>query len=242
MPAYHTTEAYGHTLKGLFQLDRDLLDSSGLGNHLSLLGGNEGYNDVFPGMRGFCFDRLTTIGRSVATTDLAIAGDLTLLWLMTCGQEPSSFDQFLIACSVDGGTEADNAVYEIKHQEDSTLSTYMRLNYGRHTGSTPTFDSFNTKDALTPGGPYHVAFVRSGTSNLFYFNGRPDSGGAVTMAAPTGGSNGLFRLGNTARSTTKEQHRGVIASVKVVSGAYSPANVLSDYNICLGDLGPRLTP
>lgn len=213
-----------HSPVGLWKLDGNLLDSSGNGYHLTAVSTAQ-YSDVIPGMRGFgCFNnQYAWISSDVSA--LRIYGSVTVQAICVIWSV-SSNGRTVVQFGANGETNATNSIYGIQ------FINYDMNAQWEHSSGVNAGASFSAFPPI--GVPVHLAFVRdqaSGNASNFYMNGRLVGYGAGPYTAPDGGSSSRLYVGFNGASG---YHDGVIASVKVIAGALSAADIRAEYNRSLG--------
>lgn len=211
----------------LWQLNGNLLDSSGNGFTLSVEAGTERYSDTVPGVRGFYFDGATTLLRNAAEAALFILGDVTVEIVCTSYRTSlaASFSD-IVGHAATGETQAANYAYAME-----LAGTSVQVGHEHGSGVD---DFYNPGFALLCGSPNHVAFTR--TSNVYqvYLNGDPVGPPSSAFTPPNGGTSGRLRLGSFAAVVFP--WIGVLSSVKILDKSLSASSLKDEYNRTLGPI------
>lgn len=219
-----------HSPVGLWQLDGNLLDSSGNGFHLTMESGTERYSDVLPGLSGFYADTSSNPYYDVADTALNMTGAVTIEFMAVIVDVNTS--RSFVNFGAFGATEVTNVLYNFGMSAANPNPMVTSWESGVAVAVTHVINA-----GFPVATPFHAASTRSsGGIVRMYLNGKQvgDDSSALTM--PTGGSSSRFRILHNASSRTK----ATIASVKVLDQELTPAQILAEYNKTLGvALGKR---
>ncbi len=212
-----------HSPLGLWQLNGSLLDSSGNGRTLTVETGTSRFTQIAPQLEGFLFDGSTALWYNVADAALRLLGDMTFecLWIL---DEPVASGAFFSHEGSAGETEVNNVLYSW------IISTYPTLQwYSEHAAGVDDAATF-TIGQPTRGQLAHLAVKRESNIVSQFLNGLPYGPASSALVAPTGGSNGKFRLGAFPTVRTK----GVMCSAKLMNTALSADAIKAEYNRTLG--------
>lgn len=220
---------------GLWQLNGNLLDSSGNGLTLSVSTGTARYSQFLPGIVGLAFDGATELNRASSDASLQITGDLTVELLAFLSFPTGTSLGSLLAFDGNAGTEVANTLYGLR-LADST--TYMGVRSAHENGvATPV--TYDLADSFPYRSPCHIAQVRRNNQYSVFFNGRQIGATSGTLSAPTGGTTSTLRIGGLFGGNFMT---GILASVAVYNKALTSSEIMSDYNLTLGPVFGILTP
>jgi Concanavalin A-like lectin/glucanases superfamily len=194
----------------LIQLDGSLATSGSAGISLSVTGVTQ--YATCRGYRGFWFDGATSIVAG-ASAGVRISGALTLQMIV---QRNGLGSGSLVSCGVpSSNASADNMLYI------AFVGTDGRLGFLSESGAgVSTQTNFG---GVTDNQLYHLTFSRSAIGLVKTFvNGIKV--GESTLTLPTGGTNGVLRLG----AANTVSYNGFMCSVAVIASELSEADVLSD--------------
>jgi hypothetical protein len=219
-----------HSPVGLWQLNGGLTDSSGNGFTLTVESGTERYSQLPGGIQGFYFDGSTNLYRSAAEATLRILGDMTIELLCEWidsppGTSPNSNVVVVTHVGLQASSlEVENTLYRLG------AAPTLGLRYFAEQGAGGSI----LHDTVDGAGQslQHIAMVRSSDDVTFYLNGQALSATSTTLAAPTGGGNGRFRIG--AAQGLVGPCKAVVSSVKVVASALTAQQVADEYGRTLG--------
>lgn len=213
-----------HSPVGLWKLDGNLLDSSGNGYHLSVGTGTERYTEVIPGMRAFWFDGSSYVSRPSYDAALGITGSMTFqaitsVWALSATRVVAMF-------LATGETLATNVLWQCQFNSDATMSWAWENGAGVNEG--PFTNYF-------PGiyNPVHIALTRDASASYaskFYLNGKLVDTAPGPYTGPAGGTSSRLIIG----SNLSAHYSGSTASVKIVAGVLSEADIRAEYNRSLG--------
>lgn len=214
-----------HSPEGLWQLDGDMLDSSGNSHTLTVEAGTETYGSL-GNLTGFYFDGSTNLWRSSADSGLLELGDITLEMLVSFHTDDAGFgvnsDTFLVYHGASGESLATNTAYSLGPENDA-----IGLRYGAEHGSSGTNISYSPDESTgTVGEITHIALVRENDDVTIYANG-VSQGSSSSLSAPEGGTSGRFRVGSAYNLTRPIV--GVISSLKFVTSALSAEEIAAEY-------------
>lgn len=222
-----------HGPVGLWQLDGDLLDSSGNGYDLTVGSGTEQYAPLNSTDSAAFLDGSTYFVHDVEVAALRITGDMTFECLVQFLVDPpgegvnaTTTSPSLIAHGAAGETEATNTVYAFGPRASAPGLTWVSESGG---GS----NAQRNVDAEIPCGVWvHLAVVRDSNVVRTYMNGALlDTSGALT--APTGGATGRLVLGALANGSS-ENPTCLIASAKLIDSALTAAEIKAEVQRTLG--------
>lgn len=228
---------------GLWQLNGDLLDTSGNNLHLSWQDPGSGVYDKFlelyPGYVGQYNDSVNFRGafRNANDAALQITGDMTVEFIARVDTR-ASLDRYLVAHGTEGSeTLANNYLYGIKYS-NTAQSAGLDWISENASGSDSNFTPGNTNSSAStprPGLPHMVPFhfAATRTSNIvqMYVNGKPWGPPSNALTTPTGGTTGkLYVLCGSDGSPMY----GSIATLRILNVTRSAANILADYNLLMG--------
>lgn len=240
-----------HSPEALWQLDGDLLDSSGNGHHLGVAHGSERYLEIGgigSGILGHFFEvggGVNGIGTELLNSDAAlrIAGDVTLELLfqpagITVGR--GSVLSILVSCAGDPEStdvEVENFQYDLRLDNNSNrMATFNEEGVGVNNYYQSTFD-------LPDNTIQHLAMVRDvsgGNDNVIHrlFRNGTKVFEHTTGRVPTGGSQAEFRLGfyHAASAAADASVRGIMSSVKVIASALTDPQVAAEAALALDGL------
>jgi hypothetical protein len=191
---------------GLWQLDGNILDTSGNANNLSVSTGTEQYIDVAPGLLGFNFNNSTILTDGTPGSELQITGDLTIECLIQIESIPSTGDS-IVGLGGSTDAEADNFLYLFRFP-----SANQSPGLFSESGAGVNDEEEATTLRLLLGHTYHLAMTRISDVPRFYINGELIHTSAA-MTTPTGGTSSPFWIGG---------HNGVnalhaaLASIKII--------------------------
>lgn len=219
---------------GLWQLDGDLIDSSGNGYDLEL---ENGSTPVASDVLGGYFDGSSNLHHNGTPADLRILGDYTAEMLIrfpygpgiTAG--PNSLKWlFVHSGSTAGETTAENVVLGLRSRGDNVEGFEHFQEGAAAADSTIAF----TDQAFAHWRTYHLACVRAGNDITLYANGSVFDQTRTTSPAapPTDGASGRFRLGGT--GTVSDYFTGWIASFKLIPSALTAAQVRAEVARTIG--------
>ena len=208
---------------GLWQLNGTLNDTSGNGFNLTVEAGNIHYGQILPGIRGALLVSARLVYNTFTST-LAIAGDITIESLIYLPAYLVSLRD-LVSHENAGETSADNSQYGI-----DMISGTGNVGFFSETGAG--IDTYYALTERPPLNPFHFAATRISNVIQFYQNGKPWGSPSSTLATPTGGSSGRFRVGLSASNGPE----GVVASLKVIASGLTSTQVATEYNRTLGGL------
>lgn len=184
----------------------------------------------------FCagFNRSNYLHATGTTGALQIDGALTIEIVAQLNniQGGSTYRGCLVNCGASLETEPDNVLYSLISMESSG-----RINYTAENGAG--INSDWTSYAMFNSGKFaHTVLTRSedGTTIKLYTNGIL-SEETTGLTKPTGGSNGVFRVG-TNQDLSKVFH-GYIGSVKITPDVYTAAMALEAYE-AVSNIGASL--
>lgn len=219
-----------HSPLGLWQLDGDLLDSSGNGLDLAVVaGGGTRYTELLPGIRGLYLDDLTHVHQASGDASLELLGDMTLEMLIAPDLDRAGTEQVVVTHQAAGATEAVNGLYAMT----IGVTDVADMSYFAEQGAGVAIRYTVNSRRLGLGGVYHWAMVRANAQVQFYLNGALAGAASSGLLAPTGGGSGTFTIGGTPGSAVFDA-QCAIASVKLIGSALSAAQVLAEYDRTLG--------
>jgi hypothetical protein len=219
-----------HSPEGLWQLDGDLLDSSGNSHTLTLETGTEQYGRI-GSLQASYFDGASALIRNTADAGLAIIGDMTVELLIAWETDrPGSgvnSDRYMVSHSGTGETEAGNFIYTF-----ASRAAALGLAYFAETGAGTNIGIYGADGyAGVESIAYHYAMVRSSNDVTFYVNGVQLGATSSGLAAPSGGGDGRFRIG---QHSSGALITALVSSVKLIASALTAAQVRAEYNRTLG--------
>lgn len=221
-----------HGPVGLWQLDGDLLDSSGNGFDLGVEFGFA-RRAPLPGgkISGVMFDGSTALVYSVSEASLRITGNMTVEclveWNNTAPGMATNANARIVSHTGAGPSdnEIDNQLYSFG---PSPTPGYR---YFAETGPLGTNILYDTSNATSPMGLMHLAMTRDEGVIRYYVNAQ-QIGTSAVLATPSGGSNGRFRIG--ANDGLTVPILAVVASVKLLSSALTAQQIADEYGRTLG--------
>jgi hypothetical protein len=204
------------------------VDVSGNAFTLTVEAGTARRTNLAPGISGCYFDGATRFVHAGFTSTLAIAGDMTLIYFAA-----GSFLQAggMIVGHEDAGLDTDpnnNAQYFVS----TDATPLITLGYLHEQGAGVNETKSTGPGWATPGALHLVGFTRISNVIQWYLNGRPWDTPSGTLNAPTGGSNGRFRVGG--RNSGTSWYVGSMASLAVYATGLTTAQMLERYNYCFG--------
>jgi hypothetical protein len=192
----HSLTSGPSTPQGLWQLQSDFTDDTTNANTLTR---ETGSTDVFAPLsaevNGYVFDGTNNLFRSTHETELNITGDCTtaciVMWMRDKPGIGLNSDKYFMTHSGDVTDEAEaaNFVYS------------MRTRAATDGLRTLTESGGGTNAEHTVGGeipanvPFHIVMRRLSDVTQYFVQGAPFGLPSPTLATPTGGTTGLFRLG-----------------------------------------------
>ena len=217
---------------GLWQLNGDLLDSSGNGFTLVKTAGTEFYVNLCPysTMMGMYFDGATYLVYSPAgrpaVSVLDITGDITIEALVqVAGITPSS--QYIVCYGGNAETANANTLYSMYFASTKKFSFYWEWGAGTDAGAASTVAS------IISGRIHHIAYTRTGTTIKFYVDGQLVDTKDGVHAAETGvAPTGKLYIGSVDSGANKLTDI-VVASVALIGSCLTDAQVLADAQGCL---------
>jgi len=221
-----------HSPVGLWQLQGDLTDSSGNGFDLEVGAGTEQYVPLSGSVDAAFLDGSTYFRRAAAEASLLITGDVTIEALVSWVQDPpgtgvntSISGPALVGHGTAGETEPANSVYILGARPGGGLKWLTESGGGS-----------NAQYELTADLPaqtlHHVAVTRASNVVRLYWNGTL-LGTSGTLTAPTGGASGRFVIG-ALTDGSNENPTALIASVKLIASALTPAQIRAEFVRTLG--------
>jgi hypothetical protein len=232
-----------HSPVALWQLNGNLLDSSGNGYHMSALNGcTPKFFDIIPGLIGWSNQGASTptevIGISNPASALRITGDLTIEALCAIGLATGGGLDTLFRLGAATDAAADNVLYALFVQADTTTLTLQYI----HESGSGVDRLFTTVNNLGATGPImHLALTRISNVVRIYINGELIHTSAA-LVAPTGGTSTSAYLTFGAFFDGTNRHGSRWASIKIISSGLSDADVLAEYNRTLGQHYPVIIP
>lgn len=208
---------------GFWTLDGNILDHSGNGRNLSLLGGTINYaNGPFPGTQAFYFNGSTRLSYS-ADSAFYSTGSISLeafirpykvvadrVWYLTWG---------------DGGeTLATNVLYSLYVENDSRIAIIHERGAG--------IDEQIFSDYHTTADEWsHIALTRDGATGLnsYYLNGRRIFSGSLPN--PEDGSSGFLTLG--AFPNGLQFYTGLMSNVRIYNNTVLSEQTISRHALQL---------
>lgn len=222
-----------HGPVALWQLNGSLADSSGNGLDLELDTtswplATERYVPINHRIKAFYFDGITALIRSPATAALRLLGDMTVMMLVTWYDQPPGFvpndDAYLF--SHRGPTpnvETDNFAFSLRGAGRS-LAYFAEFGVGNNI-------TYSTTDSV-PQRWHHLGFVRENNDVTVSKDGQALATPSAGLAAPTGSTNGRFRLG--AQTAPLSAYLGAMASVAVFDSALTQQQIADAYGRTIG--------
>lgn len=217
-----------HSPVGLWNFYENLNDSSGNGFNLTVQAGTANYVSALPGLGGVLLDGSTCLYHNVASTALAITGNMTLLAIVSLDVNAAGDARFVSYSTALGGTSDTNTLYSLG------LATANRWSYRylHHAGS----NSSNAYNPTAWGTDQHnvvlVGFTRSANVIQPMRNAGVFGAASSALSAPTGGLNSRLRIG--AATDAGGRIVGVVGGVKIVPSALTADQWKAEYNRTLG--------
>jgi len=233
-PRLHDTT---HNPVGLWQLDGNLLDSSGNGLTLDSVSGSEQYGSAVSSKNSAAyFDGSTIISRSIHDSILALDEDVTLELLCFPVEFQSGGSNPVVAnFGAVGETAADNILYQIYFQAaapGNRLRGFWEAGAGGNVAVSPDMPRI-----LAPGRWHHIAFTRENGLGKIYHNGKKLKETAGTE--PIGeGTNSVMTLGGSGE-TGYGNFKGFLSSVKVIPFALNQEQILKEVERTLPEVVSR---
>lgn len=208
----------------LYQFQDNLLDSSGNGLTLSVTTGTARFTDVYPGVRGILIASTTTILAAAGSSVYRLTGDMTIEAILYLYEYFNAATRTLVSCQQAGDAEADNTLYNIAmiHPTAQNLQWFSESGAG--------VDATYQIADRNPLSLCHFAVTRVSNVIQFYLNGSTLGAASGTLATPTGGGNGVFRVGDNVNSAPF----CAMASLKIIPSGLSAAQVLAEAQLTLG--------
>jgi hypothetical protein len=226
-----------HSPVGLWQFNKNTLDSSGNGLHLTIDGAFI-YDPLAPGLYGISHtSAFARLYRTQFDAALAITGDMTIEFFVTLYSAMVTSNVYsnasIVSYGLDSSTAVNNYLYKI---DFSTLANFNKgLRWIQESG-------VGVEDIFVPSAVHiiyphivHVAVTRTSNVIQFYLNGLPAGAPSSTLTTPTGGSNGKFHVLTISDGSSGSGTRGVtIASLKVIASALTADEIKAEYNRTFG--------
>lgn len=208
-----------HTPAGLWQFNEVLTDSSGNGRTLSLTAGAERYTEIYPGLKALYLASASKLQFATTGTPLQRTGDITIEFLLVLYAVGTG-----IWVTYDGNseTQANNTLYQVGITTD-------QLTWLQEDGA-GTDRSYSSARLPPVGEICHLACRRQSNVIQYFMNGKPFGTASSSLTTPDGGTTSFLRIG----SATVSPPTSAIASLKIVLSALSDAQILAEYNRCLG--------
>ena len=220
---FHEKHKLDPNTVGLWQLDGDLLDSGPNGLNLTEVGTLPYQVFGVPGRAAFEASEPTLANHGSHPYDAAlnIVGELTIEFMMYL----TAFDanSWSISMGVPGSeAEADNYLILIGHNSSGQLIwSPERLN-GENVEGESRFTA--TDRTLTTGQWQHITLRRTAGNAVTFFIDGQVAGVSPVLLAPTGGTNGVFRLGTEGANDIE----GYLGSVHILDRAKSDIEILRE--------------
>lgn len=244
VPTIQRHELISNTV-GLWQLEDDLLDTSGNSFTLSAQAGAVGaptFGELWPGFVGYANIGGANQGlfRNSADATLRLTGDMTIQFLAAFDEWPAA-DEFLVAHGSENAdaTASNNYLYAL-HTSGNAQALGLGWHQESSTGTDANFAPGNVGSsaaspipALYRYRPIAVAVTRASGVVQMYLNGKAWGPPSSALTTPTSGTSGrLYVLTDSAGGATDMHMK--IASLRILSVARSAGDILADYNATMG--------
>ena len=213
-----------HSPLGLYQLQGDGTDASGNGRDLTA-NGSSVYSAGWAGTAAYIENtNAQTFSRSDAS--FAVTGALSVYGLIKADSITGDF-RTIAGYSTNGGTSADNTLWQMYLDTSSTSLVYF------HQNGTVNNNIFDSSVPI----PLHewvwIGFTRdsAGTGIKLFVNGEL-IGSSTLGNAPDGGGNSNLEIGR--QDASDNMFDGLIQSVKIVSSELTEAEMKAEYERCFG--------
>jgi len=230
-----------HSPIALYQFDKDLLDTSGNGRHLTALVGDPLYAPIFPqSPLGYVFQGGGQVGRPSYDAAFALLGDFTVEMILSLGNHGYGTQFIFGFCGVDAGSEvaAQNTLYSL--WESGVASHHRCLEY-RHEQAAGVNVELASTFQPAAGVPTHVWVRRASNVVSIGVNGVVNATSG-TLLAPTGGTSSRLLFGQATHEGSPQGFYGALCSFKLHNTALSDAQLLADFEATVGIVYPRVAP
>lgn len=218
---------------GLWQFNGNLNDSSGNGFNLTADAGTPLFGQLAPGLPGV-FLSSTRLKAAASANALRITGDVTvellaMLLADNTGAMPTSAPLVSFTGGQDDTTSTLNYLYQLAFDPG-------RLLYWFHEHGTGVNDTYQlTSLALPPLRQlFHLAATRTANVVQFYVNGRAFGPPSSALTAPTDASLSQLWVGGQGGTIPTLAPDCALASLKIVAGALTAAQVKAEFNRTAG--------
>lgn len=209
----------------LWQLDGDLLDSGPNGFNLTEVGTVPYQLHGVPGKVPAVSPELTLANHGSHPYDAAlnIVGELTIEFMMFLTAIDAN--SWSVSMGVPGSElEADNYLILIGHDVSGQLVWSPERLAGENVEGESKFTA--TGGTLTTGQWQHIAMRRTAGNVVTFFIDGSSVGTSAALLAPTGGTNGVFRIGTEGANDIE----GYMGSLHILDRAKSDAEILATAN------------
>ena len=237
-PQNHDTT---HSPVALWQLDGDLLDSSGNGHTLVPAGlathatdANYVASGLVPGKKALACQNMCLQNTGSA---FHILGDITVLMLIFDDGVIRTNSQNIIAWSTYGpATGVNNTSYNLLFGNSSTYDGKYLAYHEHGSAGSPTGPIF-----IVPGHSVrtrnfyewsHLVMRRESNVYTIFING-VNVGSSGTVTAPDGGGSSTLQIAGFL-DVASYDFQGLLQSVKIVSGSLTDAQIVAEAERCLG--------
>jgi hypothetical protein len=235
-PLHDTT----HAPVGLWQLQNDLLDTSGNNFTLSteLLGvsGKEAYGPMYPNLFGIASHSSLNwkIYRNATDSALRLTGDMTIECFLLIHEDQIFSDNTNIIGHGDlsGSSSVNNYLYRISLTSTGAFNKGVTWTQQSGSGVDSTYAPTDFK--ITAGNLVHFAATRTSNVIQFYLNGLPAGAASTALTTPTGGTAGKLHVLSSSSSVSNKPSNATISSLKIIPTALSAAQIKAEYNRTFG--------
>lgn len=218
-----------HAPAGLWQLDGDLLDSSGNGNDLELHNGTLTYTDLYPGLKGVFFDGSSNLRAAGGyAAELGITGALTIEAIIVGEIQTTTTNRFVVHAG-SGDSSTTNYLYNLQQTSNHRLGYFSEYSGGVNQSYVPEL-------SLIAGNLTHVALTRGTDGNVrFYVNGvTNDQWVSTGLVPPTDGTAGRLYVG--ADWDGSDDWKGAMASLKIIAAELNEEEVAAEFERTIGSV------